>query len=120
MLRQLYDALLLSIRNFFPTFKPTKCVVDFETALYPSINFNFESQMQGRLLLYCQALWRKWSRLSIGKDQESLKLLKKLMALPLLPENKIELCFHALAPTVDIKAKSKGNEVVWLYNYIEN
>ena len=42
------------------------------------------------------------------------------MALRLLPENKIELCFHALAPTVDIKAKSKGDEVVWFYNYIEN
>ena len=42
------------------------------------------------------------------------------MALPLLPENEIELCFHALAPTVDIKAKSKGDEVVWFYNFIEN
>ena len=27
-------------------------------------------------------------------------------------ENKIELCFHALAPTGDIKGKSKGDEVV--------
>ena len=90
--RLLYDALFLSIRNFFPSFKPTKCVVDFETALYSSINFNFESQMQGCLFHYPQALWRKWSRLGIGKDEELLKRLKKLMALHLLPENKIELC----------------------------
>ena len=42
------------------------------------------------------------------------------MTLPLLPENKIELCFHALAPTVDIKAKGNGDEVVCFYKYIEN
>ena len=42
--RVLYDALFLCIRNFFPSFKPAKCVVDFETALYSSIQFNFESQ----------------------------------------------------------------------------
>ena len=117
--RLLYDALFLSIRNFFPSFKPTKCVVHFETALYSSINFDFESQLQGCLFHYRQALWRKWSRLGIGKDEELLKWLKKLMALPLLLENKIELCFHALAPTVDIKAKSKVDEVVWFYNYIQ-
>ena len=97
--RLLYDALFLSIRNFFSSFKPTKCVVDFETALNSSINFNFESQMQRCLFHSRQALWRKWSRLGIGKDEEILKWLKKLMALPLLLENKIELCFHALAPT---------------------
>ena len=118
--RLLYDALFLSIRNFFPSFKPTICVVDFETALSSSINFDFESQMQGCLFHYRQVLWRKWSRLGIGKDEELLKWLKKLIALPLLPENKIELCFHALAPTVDIKAKSKGDEVVWFYNYIRS
>ena len=111
--RVLYDALFLSIRNFLPSCKPTKCVVDFETALYSSINFHFESQMQGCLFHYRRALWRKLSRLGIGKDEEVLKRLKKLMALPLIPENKIELCFHALAPTIDIKAKSKGDEVVW-------
>ena len=75
--------------------------------------------MQGCLFHYRQALWRKWSRLGISKDDGLLKWLKKLMALPLLLENKIELCFHALAPTVDIKAKSKVDEVVWLYIYIE-
>ena len=75
--------------------------------------------MQGFLFHYRPALWRKWSRLGIGKDEELLKWLKKLMALPLLPENKIELCFHALAPTVDIKAKSKVDKVVWFYSYIE-
>ena len=116
--RLLYDALFLSIRNFFPSFKPTKCVVDFETALYSSINFNFESQMQGCLFHYRQALWRKWSRLGIGKDEELLKWLKNLMALPLVHENKIELCFHALAPMVDIEAKSKGDDVFWFYSSI--
>jgi len=84
--RLLYDALILSIINFFPSFKPTKCVVDFETALYSSINFNFESQMQGGLFRYRQALWRKWSRLGIGKDEKLFEWLKKLMALPLLHE----------------------------------
>ena len=29
------------------------------------------------------------------------------------------MCFHALAPTVDIKTKSKGDDVVRFYNYIE-
>ena len=79
--RLLYDALFLSIRNFLPSFKPTKCVVDFESALYSSINFNFESQMQGCLFHYRQVLWRKWSRLGIDKYEELLKWLKKLMAL---------------------------------------
>ena len=92
--RVLYDALFLCIRNFFPSFKPAKCVVDFETALYSSIQFNFESQMQGCLFHYRQALWRKWSRLGIDKDGELIKWLKKLMALPLLPEEKIEQCFY--------------------------
>ena len=118
--RVLYDALFLCIRNFFPSFKPAKCVVDFETALYSSIQFNFESQMQGCLFHYRQALWRKWSRLGIDKDGELIKWLKKLMALPLLPEEKIEQCFYTLAPTEDIKSKSEGDEVVWFYHYIEN
>ena len=66
--------------------------------------------MQGCLFHYRQALWRKWSRLGIGRIKELLKWLKNLMELPRLPKNKIELRFHALAPTVDIKAKSKGGE----------
>ena len=106
-------------RNFFPNFKPAEGVVDFQTTLFSSRYFNFESQMQECLFRYRQALWRTCSRLGVGKDEEVLKWLKKLMPLPLFPENKIELCLHALAPTVDIKAKSKSDEVVWFYNCIE-
>ena len=66
--RLLDNALFLSIRNFFPSFEPTNCVVNFETALYSSIILNFESQMQGCLFHCRQALWRKWSRLGFVKD----------------------------------------------------
>ena len=75
--RLFYDALFLSLRIFFLSFKPTKSVVVFDTALYSSINFKFGSQMQGCLFHYHEALWRKWSRHGIGKDEELLKWLKK-------------------------------------------
>ena len=43
--RTLYDAVFLQIRNNYPGFKPKKCVVDFETALYSSIHFIVECEM---------------------------------------------------------------------------
>ena len=46
--RLLYDVLFLPIRILFPSFKQLNCVVDFEAALFSSISFIFESQMQGR------------------------------------------------------------------------
>ena len=75
--------------------------------------------MQRYLIHYWRALLRKWSRLRFGKDEELLKWPKNMVALPLLPESEIDPGFHALAPTVDIKAKYKGIEVIWFCIYLE-
>ena len=106
--------------KFLPELQANQMCCRFWNRPYLSNNFNFESQMEGCVFHCRQVLWREWSRLAIGKDEDLLKWLKKLMAFRFLPQNKTGLWFHALAPTVDIRAKSKNDEVVWFYNYIKN
>ena len=112
--RSLYDAVFAKIRNNFPGFKPARCVVDFETALYSSIQFTFECEMQGCYFHYRKALWRKWVKLGMGREPCSLKWLKDLMSLPLLPPSKIDEGFQLLSPTDHTNEKTFR-----FYNYIE-
>ena len=111
-----------SLTKLLPEFQASlKALSIFKPPSFHQEYFNFESQMQECLFRYRQALWRTCSRLGVGKDEEVLKWLKKLMPLPLFPENKIELCLHALAPTVDIKAKKQkrwGCLVLQLYREV--
>ena len=115
--RTLYDAVFIQTRNNYPGFKPKKCVVDFETALYSSIQFTFECEMQGCYFHYRQALWRKWVHFGLRRNETLLFWLQQLMSLPLLPAEKIPEGFQYLSPS---KLQNTDDNVLKFYNYIES
>ena len=118
--RALYDAVMLYMKTSFPSFRPQKCVIDFESVLYSTIQFAFESEMQGCLLHYRKALRKRWVRLGL-KDpyiKSEFDWLKLLMALPMLPRSEIDNGFAKLAPHENFdKPRSKNIE---FYNYIQS
>ena len=63
--RTLYDTVFTYIHNLYPGFKSKLCIVDFETALYSAIQYNFECRMQRCYFHYRQALCRNWSKLRL-------------------------------------------------------
>ena len=118
--RALYDALFLRLRNSYPCLKFEKCTTDFEPALFTSIKFNFECQMQGCFFHYKKALWRKWVKLGLSRNWESISVqwLKLLMCLPFLPGDSIENAFFDLAPN-KFFGQDVEPEQSEFYQYIE-
>ena len=92
--------LFLFHTKFSLNFKPTKCVVNFEI---PSFHHSYLISSKCK----CNDNFSIMVKLC-GESGQDLALVNmknywngwKIMALPLLPENKIELCFYALTPTV--------------------
>ena len=57
--RNLYDAVLFQIRCIAPSFKPKLSVTDFEQALYSSVKFTFDCEIQGCYFHFRQSLFDK-------------------------------------------------------------
>ena len=118
----LYHAAFLEIRSLAPQFNPETfrfLVSDFEIALNPSIKFVSGSNLQGCLFLYRQRLYRKWQQLGFScfKVKEVASWVKRLMALPILPTNKIHSVFFEFSSTVkEIKVL---DAMATLFPYIE-
>ena len=117
--RMLYDAILLQLRCIVPSFQPKLSVTDFEHALFSSIEFSFQCEIQGRYFHFRQSLWQKWQQLGLStiKERKINVWLRHLMALPLLPFHKINPAFYELAPSTQDFHVSYNMKA--FYQYIE-
>ena len=97
----LYAIVLMKIREIIPEFSPKIAVSDFERAPRKVFSHHFpEINIIGCWFHFTQAIWRKSQLLGLAlrykTDQVFANWLRKLMALPLLPESEILGAFYLL------------------------
>ena len=94
----LYTLVVIKLRELIPEFSPKIPLSDFEKAprnvfkrFYPGL------KISGCWFHFTQAIWKKTQSLCLGKLYKNSNTfsnwLRKLMALPLLPEEKISRIF---------------------------
>lgn len=88
-----YKELFSVLKSLFPTFLPEVIMVDFETALRNAIAFTYRNAvMKGCWFHYKKAVIRKISKQFTIADRVNKELkewLSSILAVPLLPQNKI-------------------------------
>jgi hypothetical protein len=87
-----YVAVLRFLRNLVPDRQRT-VITDFERALQNAIRDQYPSAtLKGCWFHYCQAVWRNFVKLGLlakYEDVEGRRVLKMILALPLLPSGLI-------------------------------
>ena len=100
----LYSAVILKLLDLIPGFSPKLAVSDFEKAPRNAFTYLFpEMKMIGCWFHFTQAIWKKTQILGLGKLYKTKEIyadwLRKLMALPLLPQSEITSTFSVLEAT---------------------
>ena len=98
---ELYAIVLMKIREIIPEFSPKIAVCDFERAPRNVFSHYFpEINIIGCWFHFTQAIWKKTQLLGLASRYKTDKVfanwLRKLMALPLLPESDILGAFSLL------------------------
>ena len=93
----LYSAVILKLLDLIPGFSPRIAVSDFEKASRNAFMYLFpEMKMIGCWFHFTQEILKKTQILGLGKlykTEEYADWLRKLMALPLLPQSEITSTF---------------------------
>ena len=100
--RTFSDAISVQLLCLVSSFQPKLSVTDFEHALFGSIKFSFQCDVQGCFFFHFrQSLWRKWQQLGLStiKERQINVQLRLLMTLPLFPFHEISPACYALAPS---------------------
>ncbi|XP_078372705.1 uncharacterized protein LOC144656350 [Oculina patagonica] len=118
-----YRAVLKEVIRLLPS-QPavSRITLDFESALWTVLRELLpDTTLQGCLFHWTQALWRKVQELGIEpayrNASHTYKYVRKLMALPFLPEDKIGEMFQHLkdnAPSRKVKKLLKYVEETWI------
>ena len=101
---KLYNAVILSVRQLLPAFNPTFAIGDFELAPKNSFTRIFPNITIIGCWFYTKAIYDKLKKLGLSKlyRKNFLMWIRKLMGLPLLPEEEILPAFLSLEiPSVD-------------------
>ncbi|XP_076037058.1 uncharacterized protein LOC143022632 [Oratosquilla oratoria] len=118
-----YKAVLKKLKEVLETDGATtrlqQLVIDYEMAMWKAFPKVFkEVKIIGCLFHWTQALWRKIQELglqvSYSKEKNIFAYVRKLMALPFLPADKIQLEFN------ELKSKANSSELEKFVDYIEN
>ena len=101
----LYSAVISKILELIPGFSPKLAVSDFEKApRNVFLHFFPEIKMVGCWFHFTQAIWKKTQILGLGrlykKEEVYANWLRKLMAMPLLPQSEILNSFSVLEAQV--------------------
>ena len=101
----LYSAVILKLLDLIPGISPRIAVSDFEKAPRNAFMYLFpEMKMIGCWFHFTQAIWKKTQILGLGKLYKTEEIyadwLRKLMALPLLPQSEITSTFSVLEAQV--------------------
>ena len=91
---KLYNAVILSVRQLLPAFNPTFAIGDFELAPKNSFTKIFPNiTIIGCWFYYTKVIYDKLKKLGLSKSYRKNSIfriwIRKLMGLPLLPEEEI-------------------------------
>ena len=111
--------MLQKVNTLLSERKVTTFVVDFEAGLWQALRHMYtDPDIKGCAFHFGQALWRKCQEIGLSTAYESrdrvYKVLRKFVALPLLPPADIRPAF------VKIKKKGQSEQLAPFFAYIEN
>ena len=102
-----YTTVLAEVRRLLPSEpRVEEIVMDFEKAMWWAVISTFpDTTLQGCAFHWTQAIWGKAQELEIARaylqDEDVHRYIKKLLALPFIPDTKIQPPFDRLTKQND-------------------
>ncbi|XP_064636946.1 uncharacterized protein LOC135493499 [Lineus longissimus] len=114
-----YKAILQRLKEIVGEVRVDNIVIDFESAMWGAFRRVFPGiNITGCLFHWTQAIWRKVQELGLqtayANDRNAHDYIKKLMALPFLPADRIREIFDVM------KTRATSQPLSQLVTYIEN